>query len=442
MALLCSALRYRSAELAYTGLLPLLVVMLAGCAVREPLGGVLLRTEKKEAYSSFAVRRQAHFASEGGERGYASAAIAGRGMVVVGPGELEPAADAPSIWHEDRAKDRARELEELRVWGVAQPVRQQGNALAARRAEAERVIAQILGVCSGIKEVGTELTFSYWSEGGVLTLVGYHDESGEGHTGGPANRERLIKVLRLILLGESMLRHTGEVILRLKREEANWAVAHEVMSQGTRPAEARTLPISVQGTPASAFLTLHEAAKKWLRTVEVRPGGAARGEYVVRLEDGRLVSWELREFSRTHPGRGVLPLALPADVTERVTRVLLPFMEGLGPRAVRLVLLAEHRSGDAEARGRVLSASVERTPLTPELSWYRAMHEATLLRWREGMVESSAWLAQKGVEEMALWFVGGMVAHGASFFALQGLKQVPRALGGAPKLLLAGFAPC
>jgi hypothetical protein len=89
-----------------------------------------------------------------------------------------------------------------------------------------------------------------------------------------------------------------------------------------------------------------------------------------------------------------------SEVAGAVTRVLLPFTEGIGRRTVRLVLRVEHRPGEAEAGGRVESARVERPPPEPELSWYRAMHEATLLRWREGVHEGGAWLAQRGCVEM------------------------------------------
>ncbi|HEX8437572.1 hypothetical protein [Archangium sp.] len=115
-------------------------------------------------------------------------------------------------------------------------------------------------------------------------------------------------------------------------------------------------------------------------------------------------------------------------------RVLLPFTEGLGSRTVRLVLWAEHRPGEAEARGRVESARVEHPEVTtPELSWYRAMHEASLVRWREGVQEGTAWLAQKSVEELALWYVGGILARGAGFFATQGLALVSKALRRGPE---------
>jgi hypothetical protein len=62
------------------------------------------------------------------------------------------------------------------------------------------------------------------------------------------------------------------------------------------------------------------------------------------------------------------------------------------------------------------------------------MHEATLLRWREGVVEGSAWLAQRSVEELALWVAGGIIAKGLGVFATDGLEWVTRALGREPEV--------
>jgi hypothetical protein len=166
----------------------------------------------------------------------------------------------------------------------------------------------------------------------------------------------------------------------------------------------------------------------------VPAGGAARVALAVRLEDGRLVGWELLEVRRMPEGLGGLPQPLSGEVAGHLVQVLLPFTEGLGPRTVHVVLRAEHRQGKAEARGWVESAGVERPPPAPELSWYRAMHEAILLRWREEVHEGSAWLAQKGVEEAALWYVGGIVGKGLGFFATEGLEWVPKALGREPEV--------
>jgi hypothetical protein len=169
--------------------------------------------------------------------------------------------------------------------------------------------------------------------------------------------------------------------------------------------------------------------------VQVPTGGEARVALKVRLEDGRLVGWELlEEVRRTREGPEGSPWPLSDEVAGHVVQVLLPFTEGLGPRTVHVVLRAEHRPGEAEARGRVESARVERPPPAPELGWYRAMHESILLRWREDVHEGSAWLARKGVEEAALWYVGGIVGHGLGFFATKGLEWVPRALGREPEV--------
>ncbi|WP_146209735.1 hypothetical protein [Vitiosangium sp. GDMCC 1.1324] len=144
---------------------------------------------------------------------------------------------------------------------------------------------------------------------------------------------------------------------------------------------------------------------------------------------------------RTGEGPGGSPRPLSSEVAGHLVQALLPFTEGLGPRTVRVVLRAEHRLGEAQARGRVESARVERPPHVPGPSWYLSMHEAILLRWREGVVEGSAWLAQRGAEELALWCALGIIAKGLGFFATEGLEWVTRALGRDPEVVPAGCAP-
>jgi hypothetical protein len=245
--------------------------------------------------------------------------------------------------------------------------------------------------------------------------------------------EGLERVLRLVF-SDYIGQRTGEVVLTLRREEARWAVDYDAARRASRPAEARTLPVRTPGTPAGTFLAFHEAARERLRAVPVPAGGTARVALAVRLEDGRLVGWELLEVRCTHEGLGGSPQPLSGEVAGHLVQVLLPFTEGLGPRTVHVVLRAEHRLGEAEAWGRVESAGVERPPLAPELSWYRAMHESILLRWREEVHEGSAWLAQKGVEEAALWFAAGIAGKGLGFFATEGLEWVTQALGREPEV--------
>jgi hypothetical protein len=393
-----------------------MTLLVAGCAAhREPpvWGG-----EQRRAWSL----RAAHAPEAGGAWEAGGASWGGT------PAE-------PGGWREEASR-RARAVEEARVREWVRAAQREGKGPEAeeeaREAEVERALAYGVGLASGVKEVGAEVVLTFWVEDRALTLVGYRQEGGGGRVGRSVEPEALRRVLRLVF-SEYVGRHTGMVALRLRREEAGWEVDYSANHHAPRPPEARTLPVRAGGAAAETFLALHEAGSEWLRAVRVSPGGAVRVEMVVHLEDGRLAGWELRTLQRTREGRGGSPRPLSAEVSAAVTRVLLPFSEGLGRRTVAVVLWAEHRLGEEEARGRVESAQVERAPYAPEQGWYRAMHEATLLRWREGVVEGSAWLSQRGVEEAALWFAGGVFAHGAGFFASQGLKLVPRALGRSPE---------
>jgi hypothetical protein len=307
------------------------------------------------------------------------------------------------------------------------------NPEAAREAEVDRALARVVGLSGGVEEVGAVLAFTYWVEGGALTLVGYQEERGSGRAGRPVDAREMARVLRRVFT-EYMGRRAGEGVLRLRREESRWAVGYDATRLSVRPAEARTFPVRTQGTPADTFLAFHEAAGRWSSAVRVPAGGAARVELEVQLEDGRLAGGQLREVRRTSGGPGGGPQPLAAEVAGHLVQVLLPFTEGLGVRTVRVVLWAEHRLGEARARGRVESVRVERPAQPPGPGWYLSMHEATLLRWREGVVEGSAWLSQRSVEELALWMAGGIIARGAGFFATEGLEWVTRALGREPEV--------
>ncbi len=333
----------------------------------------------------------------------------------------------------EQVQERARQVERERAAALVLAAQREGrDAEAAREAEVDRALARVVGLCSGVEEVGAVLAFAFWVEGGALTPVGYEEARGSGRAGRPVETEGLARVLRRVF-ADYAGRRTGEVVLRLRREEARWAVDYDATRQGGRPAEARTLPVRTQGTPANTVLAFHEAASAWVRAVQVPAGGAARVELAVQLEDGWLAGWELREVRRTREGPGGGSKSLSSEVAGHLLQVLLPFTEGLGTRTVRVVLGAEHQPGEAQARGRVESARVERPPQQPGPSWYLSMHEATLLRWREGVIEGSAWLSERGVEEAALWMAGGILARGLGFFATEGLEWVGRALSREPE---------
>jgi len=339
---------------------------------------------------------------------------------------------------QEEARERARRVEGARAEALVRAARQEGREPEeARQAETERALAWMVGVASGAREVGTRLVFAFWVHEGALTPLGYQEARGGGRTGRVVEAHGLERELRP-LFTRPLGRSTGEVVLTLRREEGRWAVDYDATRQGTRPAEAKTLAVGTRGTPSATFLAVHEAMRKVLRAVQVWEGGSARVEMTVELEDGRLTRWELVESRHTRQGTGGGPRALSSEVAGNAVQVVLPFTEGLGPRTVRLVLRVEHWTGEAEARGWVEEAWVERPSLewalTPEQNWYHAMHEALLLRWREGVYEGSAWLAQKGVEEAGLWFVGGVVGKGLGSLLTKGLEWVPKALGREPEV--------
>ncbi|WP_309891631.1 hypothetical protein [Archangium sp.] len=341
---------------------------------------------------------------------------------------------------EGEVGSRVRRVEQEKAEALVLAARREGRGpegdAAARKAESDRALAQVVGLARGVEEVGARLTFTFWVEEGALTPLGYREERGGGRAGRAVGAEGLERMLRPVFT-EYMGRRMGEVVLTLRREEACWAVDYDATHQGARPPEAKTLPVRTRGTTADSLRALYEGARKALDAVWVPAGGAARVELAVRLEDGRPVGWEWVEARHTREGPGGVARALSPEVVGHTVQVLLPFTEGLGPRMVHLVVRAEHRPAEARAWGRVESVRVERPPsafaLTPEQGWYHAMHEAILLRWREDVYEGTAWLSQRGVEEAALWVAGGVIAKGVGFFGTKGLEWVPRALSRGPE---------
>lgn len=331
--------------------------------------------------------------------------------------------------------ERARQVEEERTRAVVRAARDEGREpAAARRTEAERTLRRVLALCADVERPGAALTLRFWVEGGALTLTEYQHQPGEGRLERPSPPEELTRILRLMLVGYVGNR-AGEVTLRLRRGQTRWTVDYDAGPSSSRPPEARTLPVNASSPPGDALLTLEEAARRGTRAVGVASGGAVRVAYAVMLEDGRLTAFELRGVWRTREGRGEDARSLASGVADHLVRVLLPFTEGLSRRTVLVVLRAEHAPGEADARGEVESAWVERAPSPLEQSWYLSMHEATLLRWREGVLEGAAWLSQRGVEEVALWCALGIVARGLGLFATQGLEWVTRALGREPEVV-------
>lgn len=118
--------------------------------------------------------------------------------------------------------------------------------------------------------------------------------------------------------------------------------------------------------------------------------------------------------------------------------------------ATALRSFAQHRTGMSQVTlereetqwkvgyGWVEEARVLRLPSAPQpdaefAAQYRLMHEDILRRWREETKEGMAWVAREGAEELALWYVGGILTKGVGWLGARTLPAVMTALrrGGA-----------
>lgn len=299
-------------------------------------------------------------------------------------------------------------------------------------AEATLALSRMWSVVGGVREVGTRLSFTFWSEQGALTLTGYAASGRGGPAGQDVDEEEVQEQLATVLTRFAQ-QHTGEVVVSLQRHEAGWTVEYTTSSTLPRPPEAKTLPVRRAGLPVEVVQTITQGAGHLLRAVQVPGGGEALVEVEAHLEDGRAEDWALRLFEVTREGTGEAPRLLAPHVTEEATAVLLPFTQGVGERTVRLRLrLLAPRNG-RQAGGWVEAVSVVRPPPPPGLSpgfaaEYRAIHEDILRRWREDTREGAEWLARCSAEYLAVWYAGAIVARGLGWLGARVAPTVLRAL--------------
>jgi len=306
----------------------------------------------------------------------------------------------------------------------------EGEALqAAQRAEAATALGHVWIVAREEREVGASLVFTFWVERGALTLRGFQRTSGEGQEGTPVQEEDFTRQLRP-LLTEYIRGHTGEVVLTLRRQRTGWSADYEA-TQGNRPAEAKTQPVHRWGAATNTEPEALRVASEMARLLPVPAGGTAalRGE--VTLEDDRIVGWELRDYQVMEAGGR--PSALSEQSVGRIAHVLLPFSQGVGRRTVMLEVRGAHQQGETEAHGHVQEARTleQGLPLMEDTDFaaeYRALHEGILRRWREGVREGAELLARYTLEELALWFVGGILTRGAGLVWAAAAPTVARVL--------------
>lgn len=310
--------------------------------------------------------------------------------------------------------------------GLSEDLLEQGT-----EAEAERAVAQVLTIVQGTHDVGAQLSFIFWAERGALTLTAYTARAKGGSTGGSVDEPALQRTL-LTTFQRFAQQRTGPVKVTLERQEEAWRVGYARLD-GAPPSEAKTLPVRRESQAVEAGV-IAEEVRSLLEALDVPEGKEAQVELGVRLEDGRVEALELHRFEllgRKAALKGPVPGPGAADVAAAVVR---PFTEGLGERTLSLRLHVVKPWGANKAIGWVQEAEVLRPPLPRTLNAefvaeYRALHEDILRRWREETREGAEWVARRGVEELALWYAGGVVLKGVGWLGGRTLPTVMRALG-------------
>lgn len=321
-------------------------------------------------------------------------------------------------------------LEQPLEWEVLQKRTPQEEE-AARKAELERALEQVIAVASGVERVGTWLQFRYWVEQGAVTLVGYRAWEGSGGRAGPVVEGQ--KMLREVRLGLTAYGSNapGLVVLTLERQQQAWRVGVE-RPGGARPAEARALAVRQQAVRQENYLEAYDLAGRLLEALRLPSGGKATQEVRIKLEDGRVLEAQvvLQERNQGGTGQGEVTYAGIGEITW----LLLALGEGIGPRQAVMRLRVDPVAGAQRARVWVESAEVQSSPMQQVedeefAAEYRKVHEETLRLWREELEEGAEWVVRAGVEELAMWYVGGIAAKGAGVLAELTLPVVRGVLG-------------
>ncbi|MCY1073843.1 hypothetical protein [Archangium lansingense] len=262
-------------------------------------------------------------------------------------------------------------------------------------------------------EVGGELVFHFWAQDGALTLLSWKRRiGGTGHSEGVTSLVPSLDVNLPVYVGTRM----GEVVLTLRREGQGWRLHSFTRMEGTRPLEAKTLPVRRTGVTADTLAQAHAVASQLTRGLEVPEGGSASLLVEVLLDDDRVLGAETVRYESLGGSSARLT---PPNLAVQLTQALLPFTQGVGPRTVRLRLEVDSHRAESPARWRVMEAETLRpdVPGPPALTTeHYALYERILREWRE---ETAASFQQAGIssaEFLATWFIGSLALRGG--FAL------------------------
>jgi hypothetical protein len=131
------------------------------------------------------------------------------------------------------------------------------------------------GVASEVREVGAVLDFTFWAEGGALTLLSLRRLKWGAERGSALSRESFADELGELLstyAGEA----AGEMRLTLRREERRWRADVRVNTEAEFPLEAKTWPVRQAGVRAEVLERLVATGREVAGRVWVPEGAQVR----------------------------------------------------------------------------------------------------------------------------------------------------------------------
>lgn len=300
----------------------------------------------------------------------------------------------------------------------------------ARRAEATAALSGMRGVASHVEEADAELVFRFWAQNGVLTLLSW--KRGAVGTGAAGKRAAFDPGLEAHLPTYVKAR-TGEVAFTLRQEPRGWSLRSVTTPEGSKPLEARTLPVRRTGVTADTLAQTHAVATRLAKALRVPDGGSATAWVDVQLDDDRV----LGATTARYESHGGPPVREPSpDLVAQLTQALLPFTLGIGPRTVRLTLKAEHHRTERHAHWRVMEAgTLHLNPEAPPdlVAEHYALYERILRQWREETQDAFLQAGVTSTEFLATWFISSLALRGGlALFEAVAPRLVPiLARGGA-----------
>lgn len=287
------------------------------------------------------------------------------------------------------------------------------------------------GILNSIGELGAEVEFLYFTSAGALTLVSYKRTKPGSGTSGMISidkfKEGSLGFKGGVATGSSLVTFigTGQRYFRLafRRDAQNWSMISwgedKSPGQPSTPPEGRTQPnVANAGWPVDVFTRVDAEVKKWVPILNVYPGGRGTFQGKVEFDDDRLMKFDLVQQNWVG-GKG--PSFAPAAPSTGLIldNVILAFSQGLGKRTIKFSLEGEAQTDTTQSKWRVSEASTDRGPAQPLpdeaaaiVADYRRMHAEIIAKWREGVKEAAVYAGMLGVEQLAWWLIGGVVAKG------------------------------